>query len=115
VEEIIEEIGSSTSRVVAQERMFMLPPVSSMCITNHYLLLQESDGLDMPTLFSSTKDLLDDLNSMKEDPEAAQDALDINPQLASEFGQFSQITQTELSRKFILQIHQRPRAMLTIT
>ncbi|EYE91140.1 ubiquitin-specific protease UBP2 [Aspergillus ruber CBS 135680] len=57
----------------------------------------ESDGLDMPTLFSSTKDLLDDLNSMKEDPEAAQDALDINPQLASEFGQFSQITQTELS------------------
>lgn len=54
----------------------------------------------MPTLFGSTKDLLDDLNSMKEDPETAQDALDINPQLASELGQLSQITQTELSCKF---------------
>ena len=69
----------------------------------------------MPTLFSSTKDLLDDLNAMKEDPEAAQDALNINPQLASEIGQLSQLTQTELSRKFILRIHQCPGAMLTMT
>ena len=93
----------------------ILLPVSSTCIAHHNPLLQESDGLDMPTLFSSTKDLLDDLNSMKEDPEVAKDALDINPQLASEIGQLSQITQTELSRKFILQIHQCPRAMLTMT
>jgi len=63
-------------------------------------VLQESDGLDMPTLFSSTKNLLDDLNSMKEDSEVAQDALDIDSQLVSELGQLSQITQTELSRKF---------------
>ena len=54
----------------------------------------------MRTLFSNTKNLLDDLNSMKEDSQAAQDALDIDPQLAAELGQLSQITQTELSRKF---------------
>ena len=51
----------------------------------------------MPTLFSSAKDLLDDLESMKEDPETAQDALDINRQIATELGQLSQIAQTELA------------------
>lgn len=53
----------------------------------------------MPTLFSSTKDLLDDLDSMKDDPETAQDALDINPQLSTELGQLSQMTQNELACK----------------
>lgn len=51
----------------------------------------------MPTLFSSAQDLLGDLESMKEDPETAHDALDINRQIATELGQLSQIAQTELA------------------
>lgn len=61
--------------------------------------MQENDGLDMPTLFSSAKDLLGDLDSMKDDPETAQDALDINPQLAKELEQLFQMTQNELACK----------------
>ena len=51
----------------------------------------------MPTLFSSAQELLGDLESMKDDPETAQDALDINRQIATELGQLSQIAQTELA------------------
>lgn len=54
----------------------------------------------MPSLFDNAKYLLDDLGSMKEDPEAASDALDIDPQIATKLGQFSEMTRSELACTF---------------
>lgn len=64
------------------------------------LLPQETDGLDMENVFGSAKDVLEDLNAMKEDPEAAQDAFDIDPQLISELDKLSQISKSELACRF---------------
>ncbi|KAI9932783.1 ubiquitin-specific protease ubp2 [Aspergillus wentii] len=58
---------------------------------------KETDGLDMENVFGSAKDVLEDLNAMKEDPEAAQDAFDIDPQLISELDKLSQISKSELA------------------
>lgn len=54
----------------------------------------------MPSLFENAKDLLDDLGLMKEDPEAAPDAVDVDPEIATKLGQFSERTQSELTRTF---------------
>ena len=58
----------------------------------------------MPSLFDNAKYLLDDLGSIKEDPEAASDALDIDPQIATKLGQFSEMTRSELACTFDLTI-----------
>ncbi|EAW06856.1 ubiquitin-specific protease UBP2 [Aspergillus clavatus NRRL 1] len=57
----------------------------------------ENDGLDMATLFESAKSVVEDLNSFKDNPETAEEAIDINPQLSSELGQLSQIVKAELN------------------
>lgn len=54
----------------------------------------------MPTLFKNTSRLLEDLFSLNDQGEDEGDSLDINPHLASELEQFSQITQTELACRF---------------
>lgn len=53
----------------------------------------------MPTLFNSAKQVLEELESMKEDPETADDAIDIDSQTITELEQLSQITKTELACK----------------
>ena len=58
---------------------------------------QEADGLDIPSLFDNAKDVLEELNSMKEDPETAADAVPINPELIPELNQLSQIAKAELN------------------
>ncbi|OGM39949.1 putative ubiquitin C-terminal hydrolase [Aspergillus bombycis] len=57
----------------------------------------EADGLDIPSLFDNAKDVLEELNSMKEDPETAADAVPINPELIPELNQLSQIARAELN------------------
>ncbi|OJJ49211.1 hypothetical protein ASPZODRAFT_111904 [Penicilliopsis zonata CBS 506.65] len=57
----------------------------------------ESDKFDMPTLFDSAKIVLEDLLSMKDNPETSDEAIDIDPQLVTELEQLSQMTQTELT------------------
>lgn len=51
----------------------------------------------MATLFDSARAVIEDLNHLKADPETADDALDINPQLPSELAQLSQIAKAELN------------------
>lgn len=62
-------------------------------------MLQERDGQDMPTLFNSAKQVLEELQAMKDDPESAEEAIDIDSQTISELEQLSQITKTELACK----------------
>ncbi|KAL1962989.1 hypothetical protein VTN77DRAFT_8835 [Rasamsonia byssochlamydoides] len=61
------------------------------------LRLSESDGQDMPSLFETTTALLQDLASMKEDPESAKYSIDVSTDLVSELEQLSQITKTEMA------------------
>lgn len=51
----------------------------------------------MPTLFDSAKGVLEDLNSIKEDPELAKDAIGIDSQTITELDQLSQMAKTELA------------------
>lgn len=60
---------------------------------------QEADGLDIPSLFDNARNVLEELNSMKEDPETAADAVPINPELIPELSQLSQIAKAELNCK----------------
>ncbi|KAL1980380.1 hypothetical protein VTN96DRAFT_4224 [Rasamsonia emersonii] len=59
------------------------------------LRLSENDGQDMSSLFETTTALLEDLASMKEDPNSAEYSIDVSTQLISELEQLSQITKTE--------------------
>lgn len=49
----------------------------------------------MSSLFETTTALLEDLASMKEDPNSAEYSIDVSTQLISELEQLSQITKTE--------------------
>ncbi|PYH89924.1 cysteine proteinase [Aspergillus ellipticus CBS 707.79] len=56
----------------------------------------ESDGMDTAALLTSAREVLEDLVSMKEEPETAQDAIDVDPGLLPELDQISQIAKAEL-------------------
>ncbi|KAL2829018.1 hypothetical protein BDW59DRAFT_142729 [Aspergillus cavernicola] len=56
----------------------------------------ESDGLDTATLLNSAKYILNDLNEMKDNPETARDAVDVDPFLLPELDRLSQAAQDEL-------------------
>lgn len=51
----------------------------------------------MPTLLSSAKGVLDELESMKADPELAKEAIEIDSNVTRELDHLSQMTRTELS------------------
>ncbi|KAL4990445.1 hypothetical protein BDW68DRAFT_154250 [Aspergillus falconensis] len=55
----------------------------------------ESDGLDTATLLNTARDILNDLSNMKHDPDAARDAIDIDPQLVPELDRLAQKAQDE--------------------
>ncbi|KAE8356901.1 hypothetical protein BDV28DRAFT_126391 [Aspergillus coremiiformis] len=57
----------------------------------------EADGLDILSLFDSAKKVLEELSSMKEDPETAADAIPVNPELIPELHQLSQVARAELN------------------
>ncbi|KAI9038196.1 ubiquitin-specific protease UBP2 [Aspergillus affinis] len=61
------------------------------------LRVEETDSLDMPTLFNSAREGLEDLNTLKDDSEFADDAIDVNPQLFPELEQLSQLARSQLS------------------
>ncbi|KAF9883484.1 ubiquitin-specific protease ubp2 [Aspergillus nanangensis] len=63
---------------------------------NELLRKSEADGLDMPSLFNSARDMLKDLESLKDDPDTANDAIYVNPELPSDLGRLAQIARTEL-------------------
>lgn len=54
----------------------------------------------METLFDNAKKVLEDLNSLQEDPETVQDAVQINPQIRPELEKLSQIAKAELNCQF---------------
>ncbi|KAE8147194.1 hypothetical protein BDV25DRAFT_160868 [Aspergillus avenaceus] len=54
------------------------------------------DGLDTLGLFDSAKDVLEELKSLNEDPETAQDAVTVKPELIPELDRFSQMAREEL-------------------
>lgn len=54
----------------------------------------------MPALFDNARRVLEDLDSMKDDPETASDAIEIDSQTITELDQLSQITKTELACEF---------------
>ncbi|KAL4908121.1 hypothetical protein BDW74DRAFT_146881 [Aspergillus multicolor] len=56
----------------------------------------EPDGLDTATLLNSARDILNDLSEMKQDPDTAQDAIDVDPALAPELDRLAQAAQNEL-------------------
>ncbi|KAL4921635.1 hypothetical protein BDW62DRAFT_197772 [Aspergillus aurantiobrunneus] len=56
----------------------------------------ESDGLDTATLLNTAKGILDDLNEMKDNPDTAQHAIDVDCQLLSELGRLARAAQDEL-------------------
>ncbi|KAL4881379.1 hypothetical protein BJY04DRAFT_188782 [Aspergillus karnatakaensis] len=58
----------------------------------------ESDGLDTVTLLSSAKDILIDLNQMKEDPITSSDAIDVDAELLPELDWLAQTARDELQR-----------------
>lgn len=58
---------------------------------------READGLDIPSLFDSAREVLEDLNSMKDDPETAPDAVPVKSELIPELNQLSQIARAELT------------------
>ncbi|CBF81435.1 ubiquitin-specific protease UBP2 [Aspergillus nidulans FGSC A4] len=58
----------------------------------------ESDGLDTATLLKSAKDILTELSAMKQDPDASQDAIDVDPQLIPELSRLEQKAQDEMKR-----------------
>lgn len=59
----------------------------------------------MPSLLDNAKGLLGDLSMMKEDTETGQDAVDINPEITTKLGQFSERTRGELARMFSNLLH----------
>ncbi|KAL4808447.1 hypothetical protein BDV18DRAFT_135027 [Aspergillus unguis] len=56
----------------------------------------ESDGLDTATLLNNAKEILTDLQEMKDSPETAQDAIDVGPQLVPELDRLAQTAQEKL-------------------
>lgn len=53
----------------------------------------------MPSLFNSAREVLEDLNSMKDSPDTAADAIDVDSQLFPKLEQASQIARSELNRE----------------
>jgi len=62
-------------------------------------LLQETDGLDTAALLNSAKDILNGLRELKDSPETAQDAIDVDPQLIPELDRLAQGAQDELKSR----------------
>jgi len=62
-------------------------------------LLQETDGLDTAALLNSAKDILNSLGELKDSPETAQDAIDVDPQLIPELDRLAQGAQDELKSR----------------
>lgn len=56
----------------------------------------------MPQLFDDVQSVLDDLDSMKESPETADEGLDVDPELLSEVDKLSEISRSELNGILIL-------------
>ncbi|KAL4797230.1 hypothetical protein BDV19DRAFT_50246 [Aspergillus venezuelensis] len=56
----------------------------------------EPDGLSTAALLSNARDIIHDLHTMKDNPETSQDAIDVEPQLASELDRLAQAAQNEL-------------------
>ncbi|RDW60418.1 ubiquitin-specific protease UBP2 [Aspergillus mulundensis] len=56
----------------------------------------ESDGLDTATLLNSARDILNDLSEMKQDPDTARDAINVDPALAPELDRLAQAAHDEL-------------------
>ncbi|KAL4938145.1 hypothetical protein BDV06DRAFT_61519 [Aspergillus oleicola] len=56
----------------------------------------ESDGLSTAALLSNARDIVTDLSGMKDNPDTARDAIDVDPQLASELDRLAQASQSEL-------------------
>lgn len=56
----------------------------------------------MAAIFDSAKDVLKNLNAMKEDPEIAKDTIDFDPQALSELEELSRASRTELSCMIVL-------------
>ncbi|KAL2811128.1 hypothetical protein BJX63DRAFT_433688 [Aspergillus granulosus] len=57
---------------------------------------EESDGLDMSTLLNTAKEVLGDLNDMKDNEDTTEGAIDIDPGLLPELDRLSQAAQREL-------------------
>lgn len=53
--------------------------------------------MDTAGLLNSAKEVLDDLICMKEEPEFAEEAIDVDPQTVAELDQLSQIARADLS------------------
>ncbi|KAL3446616.1 hypothetical protein BJX65DRAFT_278910 [Aspergillus insuetus] len=56
----------------------------------------ESDGLDTATLLSTAKEILSDLDDMKDNEDTTEGAIDVDPQLLPELDRLSQAAQDEL-------------------
>ncbi|KAL4788218.1 hypothetical protein BJX76DRAFT_200852 [Aspergillus varians] len=56
----------------------------------------ESDGLDTAALLNRASEILNNLNEIKDNPETAQDAIDVDPQLLPELNRLAQTAQDEL-------------------
>ncbi|KAL4865989.1 hypothetical protein BDV12DRAFT_173679 [Aspergillus spectabilis] len=56
----------------------------------------ESDGLDTAALLNSARDILINLNEMKENPETSDDAIDVDAELLPELNRLAQGAQEEL-------------------
>jgi ubiquitin carboxyl-terminal hydrolase 25/28 len=59
------------------------------------LRLNESDGEDMASLFNTTKNVLEDLSTMKEDPDVADCAIDFDSQTMLELEHLSRVARAE--------------------
>ncbi|KAL2853835.1 hypothetical protein BJY01DRAFT_206505 [Aspergillus pseudoustus] len=57
---------------------------------------EESDGLDTATLLSTAKEVLTDLNDMKDNEDTTEGAIDVDPQLLPQLDRLSQAAQDEL-------------------
>ncbi|KKK14907.1 hypothetical protein P175DRAFT_0495586 [Aspergillus ochraceoroseus IBT 24754] len=56
----------------------------------------EKDGLDTPALLNSAREVLEDLSAMKDDPDTAEEAIDVDPELVPELERLCQSAQAEL-------------------
>ncbi|GES61066.1 ubiquitin carboxyl-terminal hydrolase [Aspergillus terreus] len=64
---------------------------------NELLRKNDADGFDMPTLFESAREVLDDLDTMKDSLDTAADAIDIDPEISFGLARLSEAARSELS------------------
>ncbi|KAL4892646.1 hypothetical protein BDV59DRAFT_193527 [Aspergillus ambiguus] len=56
----------------------------------------EADGMDVPTLLDSASEVLEELKSIKDSADGADDAIDIGPEISSGLVQLSEVARSEL-------------------